>query len=122
MARIRAGAARPVADVGTVASRIRELETELQQLRRQQRDDLLRLITDTFPPGDVFSAFQIWQLPALRSACVEANIGTVKQLGVWLRSWCGTGLARICRDGDGIVWSVSVADLHDDTRLLLDED
>jgi len=79
------------------------------------------MIALAFGPGGVFVAFQVWQQPTLRAAFIEAGITTIKQLGVWLRSWLGAGLTRICRDGDGIVWSVSADDLHEDTGLPIDD-
>jgi len=94
----------------------------LARLREQQREKLAALITAAFPPGELFSGLNIWQQPALRAACLEAEITTAKQLGVWLRSWCGAGLDRICRDEDGIVWAVSETDLQEPSCPPIEDD
>lgn len=92
----------------------------LEALARQQRDELRADIAAAFP-HEVFSAVQIWQVPELRAQCIEANITTIQQLGLWLRTWCGAGLARVCRDQAGIVWNVSAADLHEDAGIVVDD-
>src|SRR6187402_2717991 len=97
----------------SLAARIAYHEAALVDLRQQQRDQLRAAVADAFP-REVFSALQVWQQPALRAACLEAGITTVQQLGTWLRSWCGSGLARIDRDVDGVIWAVSETDLHAD--------
>jgi len=51
----------------------------------------------------------------LRAACLDAEITTVQQLGVWLSSW--DGLERIERNNRGVVWSVSADDLHHDAGI-----
>jgi hypothetical protein len=81
----------------------------LERLRRDYREKLAALITATFP-GAALSAQTLWQLPELHAACLDADLTTVKQLGVWLGSWC----ERIGRDEDGIVWAVSADHLHED--------
>ena len=105
----------------SLGDRIRALRREADALEAQQRVQLMQRITTAFP-GGVFLAGQIWSQPDLRAACLDADIANTQQLGVWLRSWCGTGLDRIGRDNTGCVWSVSAHDLHQDTRVLIDED
>ena len=87
----------------------------LARLRQQQREKLAFQITEAFPPGAAFSSETIWQQPALRAACLDAEITTVQQLGVWLSSW--DGLERIERNNRGVVWSVSADDLHHDAGI-----
>lgn len=90
----------------------------LKRLREQQREKLAAQIMAAFPPGAAFGALNIWQQPALRAACRDAEILTSQQLGVWLRSWCD----RICRDEHGVVWAVSDTDLQADPCPPIDED
>jgi hypothetical protein len=107
----------PRVDPLSLGARIRQLERELAELRRQQQADLMQLMTEAFA-GEVFSARQMWSQPALRRACEDAGLVTVKQLGKWLRGWCGA----VGRDGDGVVWNVSEAHLHDDAGLSIADD
>jgi hypothetical protein len=93
-----------------LADAIAVLERNLALFKEQQRRDLMRAIGDAYP-GEVFSASQVWQQPALRALFVEAGIETVKQLGRWLQH---SGVDRVGRDEDGIVWAVSENDLHED--------
>jgi len=104
----------------SVAAQIAYHRGALARLRQQQRQKLAFEITAAFPPGAVFSAETIWQQPDLRAACLDAEITTAQQLGVWLSSW--DGLDRIERNNRGVVWSVSANDLHQDPCPPIDED
>ena len=90
-----------------LAARIRALRVELAALEQQQNDDLLRLIAATFPRREVFSAADIWREPALRIACLEAEIENPQQVGKWLR---GERVERVGADHDGAMWTIGTGD------------
>src|SRR4029453_15113563 len=67
-----------------IAAQIHALEAQLAALRQQQRAELIQEIVTAFPPGEVFSAGQVWQQPALRAACVDAGLTSPPALGKFL--------------------------------------
>ena len=95
------------------AARVRAARLELAAALEQERDDLLLAIANAYPgDGEVFTSSGLWAQPDLRARFEAAGLHSVKQLGRWLQQ---SGLVeRIDRDGDGIVWTVSADDLHDD--------
>lgn len=100
-----------------LADRIRALRLELAALEQQQRTELLHQITTAFPPGEVFSAGQLWQQPELRAACVDAGLATSHQLGIWLRSGC----TRLYRDDVGVMWTVDGNERQTDAGARVDD-
>lgn len=90
-------------NVPSLGERIRALRREADELEQQQHAELMRLIATAFP-GEVFSAGQVWQQPALQAACLDADIANPQQLGKWLR---GERVERVGADHDGALWMCS---------------
>jgi hypothetical protein len=94
-----------------LAARIAALEAELQQLRQQQRADLLAAIRGSVAPGVVFSSADLLRHaavdPALAAAFSALNITSPRRLGKWLQRLRGSGIERVGVDHDGAIWMCS---------------
>jgi hypothetical protein len=91
----------------SLAARIAALETELVELRQQQRTELVVTIAAVIGPGVAFSARELWEhrviSPALASVLAELGLTSARQLGKKLRQ---LGLERVGVDEHGAVWLV----------------
>ena len=103
----------------SLGDRIRALRAELTALEDQQHQELAILIASTVASGEVFTAAGLWAQPEFRTQCLDADIRSVKQLGHWLQQ---AGFDRVDRDEAGTLWAVNGAALHDNPRVLVDED
>jgi hypothetical protein len=91
--------------------RIAALERELQQLREQQRLELVVTIASIVGSGCCFSARELFAharvSPELAAAFADAGVDSGRVLGKLLRTLCGRGLERIGADEHGAIWTCS---------------
>ena len=62
------------------------------------------MIRTAFPPGEVFSAVEVWLQDELRIACLDADISSPQVLGLRFRKW-RDAMRREGVDEHGALWT-----------------
>jgi hypothetical protein len=120
--------ARPRPDLADedLTARIAALETELRQLKQQQRLALIVTIASRIAPGVVFSARELWRHQVVDRRVSETlgvlGIRNARQLGRRLQQLehdhvDGAALLRVGRDHTGILWTVQIDSHRDACRV-----
>jgi hypothetical protein len=104
-----------------IPARLAALDSERRVLCAQATEALVIAIAEAighhvFGADDVMRHARLLS-PPLQHALQQAGVASARQLGKFLRHWHrhpvrGLALERVDRDSAGIVWAVSVRDLH----------
>ena len=95
-----------------IAERIRRLQSEIDALEREQRQELVTAIVIVVGPGVPFTAKELLQHavihPDLAAVLIDAGIRSPKQLGRRLEKLSDCGVQRNKEERSGVLWTVEL--------------